>query len=185
MGANRANTALTKGLPAVTVLGMTAAATLSMGGTASASTSHGRSMSTYMAQVQAWIAAHPQAAKRLAPKGVQTQGVTPSFGLGKAAIPVQAMPGTFPASMTPVFDDLSLEATFTGPSATGGVAPCLLMADSPDTPITTSDPDDCIIPAIPEGESYSVAPGDGASVPAGFLMPAAVTGSLTDAVAAS
>src|SRR5205085_5395374 len=130
-------------------------------------------------------AAHPQAAKKLTPKGLQTQGVTADFGIGKAAIPVEAMPGTFPASMTPVFDDLNLEATFTGPNAAGSTVPCFLMADSPDTPITTSDPDDCIIPAIPEGESYNVAPGEGSSVPPGFLMPAAVTGSLTDSVAAS
>jgi hypothetical protein len=183
MGATRTNRALTRGLPTVTVLSMTAAATLSMAGTASAATSSGHSSDAFKAQIQAWFAAHPGAVKRYESHKVSTQGVTADFGFGKAAIPVEAMPDTFPSTLNPVFDQLQLQATLTGPTP-GGPIPCFLMADSPATPITTSDPDDCIIPTIPEGDSYTVAPGEGGSVPAGFLMPAAVTGSMTDDVAA-
>ncbi|HET7530016.1 MAG TPA: Ig-like domain-containing protein [Mycobacteriales bacterium] len=185
MGENRTNRVVIRGLPTATVLTLTAAATLSMGGTASAgASSGGESFDGVRAQVMAWLATHPAAAKKLASKGVTTQGVTADFGLGKAAIPVEAMPDTYPSSLTPVFDNLQMEATFAGPTS-APPEPCFLMADSPDTPITTSDPDDCIIPAIPEGDTYTVAPGSDATVPAGFLLPAEVTGSMTDAAAAT
>jgi hypothetical protein len=184
MATIRSNRVITRGLPTATVLSMTAAATLSMGGTASASTSgdHGAKM---QAQIHAWLAAHPTALKQVTGHhaAVRAAGVAPDFGLGKAAIPVEAVPGTFPSTMTPVFDGLNLQATLAGPTADGSTVPCFLMADSSPTPITTTDPDDCIIPAIPEGDTYTVAPTG--SVPAGFLMPAAVTGSMTDAVAAT
>ncbi|MFL6110581.1 MAG: Ig-like domain-containing protein [Catenulispora sp.] len=163
---------------------MTAAATLSMAGTASASTSgdHGAKMK---AQIRAWLAAHPTALKQANGhhSAVIAAGVAPDFGLGKAAIPVEAVPGTFPSSMTPVFDELNLQTTLAGPTSDGQTLPCFLMADSPPSPITTTDPDDCIIPAIPEGDTYTVAPTG--FVPAGFLLPAAVTGSMSDAVAAT
>ena len=198
MRANRDNTtsnahrAVTRGLPVATVLSMSAAATMSMTGTASAATSTGDHGARMKATIQSWLAAHPSALKNTstsAPAAAGTDatqsGVVANFGLGKAAIPVEAMPDTFPSSMTPVFDGLNLQATTSNANGVDGTIPCFLMADSPATPITTTDPDDCIVPLIPEGDSYTVAPGEGATVPAGFLIPAGVTGSMTDDAAAS
>jgi hypothetical protein len=186
------NRALSHGLPVVTVLSLSAAATVSMAGTASAATSTGDHGARMKATIQSWLAAHPAALKHAnasAPAAAGTDAtqnaVVANFGLGKAAIPVEAMPDTFPSSMTPVFDGLNLQATMSNANGVDGNIPCFLMANSPATPITTTDPDDCIVPIIPEGDSYTVAPGEGATVPAGFLMPAGVTGAMTDDVAAS
>jgi hypothetical protein len=178
---------LTRGLPTATVLSMTAAATLSMAGTASASTPTGDHGAKMKADLQAWMAAHPSIVNRLAKQSASTQSESPlvaDFGGGKAAIPVEAMPGTFPSSLTPVFDGLDLEASYTNTNFPVPVEQCELMANASASPITTNDPDDCIID-VPEGATYTVSPGDTATVPAGFLLPAAVTGSMTDAVAST